>query len=59
MHNVSEYGVAAHWLYKGGRAKDAQFDQKMTWLRQLLEWQRDVAEAEEFVESFKTDIFQN
>ena len=59
MHNVSEYGVAAHWLYKDGRAKDAQFDQKMTWLRQLLEWQRDVAEAEEFVESFKTDIFQN
>ena len=59
MHNVSEYGVAAHWLYKEGRAKDAQFDQKMTWLRQLLEWQRDVAEAEEFVESFKTDIFQN
>ena len=59
MHNVSEYGVAAHWLYKAGRAKDAQFDQKMTWLRQLLEWQRDVAEAEEFVESFKTDIFQN
>ena len=59
MHNVSEYGVAAHWLYKEGKAKDAQFDQKMTWLRQLLEWQRDVAEAEEFVESFKTDIFQN
>ncbi len=59
MHNVSEYGVAAHWLYKEGMAKDAQFDQKMTWLRQLLEWQRDVAEAEEFVESFKTDIFQN
>ena len=59
MHNVSEYGVAAHWLYKEGRAKDAQFDQKMTWLSQLLEWQRDVAEAEEFVESFKTDIFQN
>ena len=59
MHNVSEYGVAAHWLYKDGRAKDDQFDQKMNWLRQLLEWQRDVAEAEEFVESFKTDIFQN
>ncbi|HJO81726.1 MAG: bifunctional (p)ppGpp synthetase/guanosine-3',5'-bis(diphosphate) 3'-pyrophosphohydrolase [SAR202 cluster bacterium] len=59
MHSVAEYGVAAHWLYKEGRAKDAQFDQKMTWLRQLLEWQRDVSGAEEFVESFKTDIFQN
>tara|TARA_Y100000294_G_scaffold151760_1_gene149728 strand:+ start:5615 stop:7768 length:2154 start_codon:yes stop_codon:yes gene_type:complete len=59
MHSVAEYGVAAHWLYKEGKATDSQFDQKMTWLRQLLEWQRDVSEAEEFVESFKTDIFQN
>ena len=59
MHNVAEYGVAAHWLYKEASATDARFEQKMTWLRQLLEWQRDVSEAEEFVESFKTDIFQN
>ncbi len=59
MHSVAEYGVAAHWLYKEASATDAQFEQKMTWLRQLLDWQRDVSEAEEFVESFKTDIFQN
>ena len=59
MHSVAEYGVAAHWLYKEASATDAQFEEKMTWLRQLLEWQRDVSEAEEFVESFKTDIFQN
>ena len=59
MHSVAEYGVAAHWLYKEANATDAQFEEKMTWLRQLLEWQRDVSEAEEFVESFKTDIFQN
>ena len=42
MHNVAEYGVAAHWLYKEGQTSDARFDQKMTWLRQLLEWQREV-----------------
>ena len=59
MHRVAEYGVAAHWLYKENSATDAQFEKKMTWLRQLLDWQRDVSEAEEFVESFKTDIFQN
>ena len=59
MHSVAEYGVAAHWLYKETSATDAQFEKKMTWLRQLLEWQRDVSGAEEFVESFKTDIFQN
>ena len=59
MHRVAEYGVAAHWLYKEGSTSDARFEDKMTWLRQLLEWQRDVSGAEEFVESFKTDIFKN
>ena len=59
MHRVSEYGVAAHWLYKEGVNSDVAFEEKMTWLRQLLEWQREVSGAEEFVESFKTDIFQN
>ena len=58
-HNVAEYGVAAHWLYKEGSSNDIQFEQKMTWLRQLLEWQRDVSGAEEFLESFKTDVFKN
>ena len=59
MHHLAEYGVAAHWLYKEGEASDVQFEEKMRWLRQLLEWQRDVSGAEEFVESFKTDIFKN
>ena len=59
FHNVAEYGVAAHWLYKEESFTDVQFEEKMTWLRQLLEWQRDVSGAEEFVESFKTDVFQN
>ena len=59
MHRVSEYGVAAHWLYKEGQPDDERFEEKMTWLRQLLEWQRDVSGALEFVESFKTDVFNN
>lgn len=59
MHRLAEYGVAAHWLYKEGEPADEQFEEKMTWLRQLLEWQRDVSGAEEFVESLKTDVFQN
>ena len=59
MHRLAEYGVAAHWLYKEGQPADVGFEGKMTWLRQLLEWQRDVNGAQEFVESFKTDIFQN
>ncbi len=60
MHQVAEYGVAAHWRYKDAAAsKDVRFDEKMTWVRQLLEWQREVGGAEEFLESVKTDIFQD
>ncbi|MCY4530174.1 MAG: RelA/SpoT family protein, partial [Chloroflexi bacterium] len=59
MHRLAEYGVAAHWLYKEGSADDQSFEEKMTWLRQILEWQREVAGAEDFVEGFKTDIFQS
>ena len=59
MHQLAEYGVAAHWLYKEGKAGDDSFEQKMVWLRQILEWQRDVAGAEEFVDALKSDIFQN
>ncbi len=59
MHRLAEYGVAAHWLYKEGRNADVRFEEKMRWLRQLLDWQRDVTGAEEFVQSIKTDIFQN
>ncbi|MBI2859054.1 MAG: bifunctional (p)ppGpp synthetase/guanosine-3',5'-bis(diphosphate) 3'-pyrophosphohydrolase [Chloroflexi bacterium] len=56
MHRVSDYGVAAHWRYKDGGARDEAFDRKLTWLRQLIEWQKDLS-GEEFVESVKTDIF--
>ena len=59
MHRIAEYGVAAHWGYKEGRQQDTRFEEKMSWLRQLLDWQRDVAGAEEFLESVKTDIFQD
>ena len=59
MHRLAEYGVAAHWLYKEGSPDDQSFEEKMTWLRQILEWQREVAGAEDFIEGFKTDIFQN
>ncbi len=59
MHQVAEYGVAAHWRYKEGSRRDVRYEQRMAWLRQLLEWQRDLSGAEEFVESVKTDIFQD
>ncbi len=59
MHQLAEYGVAAHWRYKEGGAGDVHFENKMTWLRQLLEWQREVSGTEEFLESVKTDLFRD
>ncbi len=59
MHQLAEYGVAAHWRYKEGSKPDIRFEERLSWLRQLLEWQRDVAHAEDFVESVKTDLFQD
>ena len=59
MHQVSEYGVASHWSYKEGGAKDLRFEERMTWLRQLLEWQRDVSGTDEFLETVKTDVFRD
>jgi guanosine-3',5'-bis(diphosphate) 3'-pyrophosphohydrolase len=58
MHRTAEYGVAAHWKYKEGTKKNIGFEEKMTWLRQLMEWQRELTGAA-FIESIKTDIFQD
>jgi guanosine-3',5'-bis(diphosphate) 3'-pyrophosphohydrolase len=54
MHQVNEYGVAAHWSYKEEKV-DKSFDNKIAWLRQLIEWQKELS-SEEFLESVKTDI---
>ncbi|MGD8712419.1 MAG: GTP diphosphokinase, partial [Thiohalophilus sp.] len=57
MHQESEYGIAAHWRYKEGMKSDQAFDEKIAWLRQLLEWKEDIAEAGEFVDQFKSEVF--
>ena len=59
LHQIAEYGVAAHWRYKEGNSSDLRFEEKMTWLRQLLEWQRDVTATDEFIESVTQDIFHD
>jgi len=59
MHRLAEYGVAAHWRYKEGGKVDLRFEEQVSWLRQLLEWQRDLAAADDFVEIIKTDIFHD
>lgn len=60
MHHVAEYGIAAHWLYKEeNQTSDKVFERKINWMRQLLEWHKEFADARLFVDSLKTDIFQD
>ncbi|HSW57221.1 MAG TPA: bifunctional (p)ppGpp synthetase/guanosine-3',5'-bis(diphosphate) 3'-pyrophosphohydrolase [Dehalococcoidales bacterium] len=59
MHHVAEYGVAAHWRYKEGEKGDVRFEERISWLRQLIDWHREFSGAEEFLESVKTDIFND
>jgi GTP pyrophosphokinase len=59
MHHIAEYGVAAHWRYKEGARGDIRFEERISWLRQLIEWHREFSGAEEFLESVKTDIFND
>lgn len=58
MHNTAEYGVAAHWRYKEGGSGD-KFESKISWLRQLLEWQREMKDAQDFMETLKIDLFED
>ena len=65
MHQHSEYGVAAHWRYKegghagGSQRSSARFDDKIAWLRQILEWKKDVSGPGELLEQFKTSLFED
>lgn len=59
MHKTAEYGIAAHWRYKEGKSGDADFDKKVEWLRQILEWQQDLRDAQEFMDSVKLDLFND
>ncbi|MDQ0150001.1 RelA/SpoT family protein [Eubacterium multiforme] len=61
MHKTAEYGIAAHWKYKEGTDDDKgmDFETKLAWLRDILEWQKDTSDAEEFMEGFKIDLFSD
>jgi guanosine-3',5'-bis(diphosphate) 3'-pyrophosphohydrolase len=58
MHRTSEYGIAAHWRYKEGGKAD-QFENKLSWLRALLEWQKDMRDSKVFMENLKLDLFDS
>ncbi len=58
MHRTAEYGVAAHWRYKEGLRGDDAFDERLAWLRQMLEWQTELKDPREFMEALKIDLFE-
>ena len=59
MHRVAEFGVAAHWRYKEGAGPEGDLDNKLYWLRQILDWQNDTRDSKEFIDSLKTDLFSD
>ncbi len=59
MHQVAEYGIAAHWKYKQGNKSIGKLEDKLAWLRQMMEIQKDMETPEEFVESLKADVFSH
>src|SRR5690625_3266291 len=62
MHEIAEYGIAAHWAYKEGRQLNKgnlSFEKKLTWFREILDWQNETHDAEEFMESLKVDLFSD
>ncbi|HEX5520748.1 MAG TPA: RelA/SpoT family protein, partial [Longimicrobiaceae bacterium] len=59
MHRTAEYGIAAHWKYKEGQRKGDDVDETLTWFRQVLEWQQETKEPEEFMEFLRIDLFQD
>jgi GTP pyrophosphokinase len=59
MNQNAEYGIAAHWRYKEGLRKHDDYEQRVNWLRSLMDWRQDVDDAQEFVDGMKTDVFQD
>ncbi len=59
MHQSAEYGIAAHWRYKEGSSRDEEYEKRILWLRSLMEWRQDVQDAVEFVDSMKSEVFED
>lgn len=58
MHRIAEMGIAAHWLYKEGKSS-SEFEEKVAWLRQVMEWLREMKDPQEFMETLKIDLFED
>ena len=60
MHKIAEFGIAAHWKYKeGAEGEDSNFEAKLTWLREVMEWQGDLKDSKEFINALKTELYSH
>ncbi len=59
MDQNAEYGIAAHWRYKEGMPRDLEYEQRVNWLRRVMDWRQDVEDAQEFVDVMKTNVFKD
>ncbi|HEX21486.1 MAG TPA: bifunctional (p)ppGpp synthetase/guanosine-3',5'-bis(diphosphate) 3'-pyrophosphohydrolase, partial [Actinobacteria bacterium] len=59
MNRISEYGIAAHWRYKEGGTANDKFEQRLSWLREMMDWQTETSDPGEFMESLKVDLFED
>ncbi|MBE7088921.1 MAG: bifunctional (p)ppGpp synthetase/guanosine-3',5'-bis(diphosphate) 3'-pyrophosphohydrolase [Clostridiales bacterium] len=57
MHRMAEYGIAAHWRYKENKTSQSNFDQRISWIRDVMDWQGSLNDSKEFVDSLKTDLY--
>ncbi len=59
MHKMAEYGIAAHWKYKENKINENNFDARLSWIRDVMDWQGSLNESKEFVDSLKSDLYDN
>jgi len=59
MHQNAEFGIAAHWRYKERGPRDQMYEQRINWLRKIMEWRQEIEDAQEFVDGMKSDVFQD
>jgi GTP pyrophosphokinase len=59
MHKMAEYGIAAHWKYKEHKSNENNFDQRLSWIRDVMDWQGSLNDSKEFVDSLKNDLYSN
>ena len=59
MHRTAEFGIAAHWKYKEKRSEDSSFTERLSWIREVLDWEGGLKDSQEFMRSLKTELYSN